>query len=156
MEKRYVVRLTEEERTELEGLVSKGKAAAYRIRHAHLLLAVEADGPNWIDEQAAHAYRCHRGTVENVRWRFVEEALEAALQRKKQVHPSRERVLDGEKEARLITLACSQPPSGRARWTLQLLADELVALQVVESICDQTVRRALKKTNSSRTCARVG
>jgi transposase len=156
MAKKYVVRLTEEERTQLEGLVSKGKAAAYRMRHAHLLLAVDADGPNWTDGQAADAYRCYRGTVENVRRRFVEQGLEAALERKKQERPSREPVLDGEKEARLITLACSQAPSGRTRWTLQLLADELVALQVVESICDQTVRRALKKTNSSRTCANAG
>lgn len=156
MGKKYVVRLTEEERGELEGLVSKGKTSAHRIRHAHLLLAVDADGPNWTDEQAAEAYRCHRGTVENVRRRLVEEGLEAALERKQRAVPPRERILDGDKEARLIALACSTPPQGRARWTLNLLADQLVLLDVVESIGAHTVRRALKKTNSSRTCASAG
>lgn len=156
MAKKYVIRLTDEEREELEGMVSKGKASAHRIRHAHLLLAVDADGPCWTDEQAAGAYRCHRGTVENVRRRFVEEGLESALERKKRPTPPRERILDGDKEARLIALACSRPPEGRARWTLSLLRDKLVMLDVVESIGVQTVRRALKKTNSNRTCASAG
>lgn len=92
----------------------------------------------------------------NVRKRFVEQGLEAAIERKKQEKPSRQRVLDGEGEAKLLSIACSQPPKGRARWTLQLLADELVALKCVDSISDQTVRRTLKKTNSNHTSVPVG
>lgn len=156
MAKKYIVRLSCEEREELESLVRKGKTQAYRIKHANILLAVDADGPSWKDEEAAEAFGCHLNTVANVRQRLVEEGLEAAVERKKQKSPSRERILDGEKEARLITLACSEPPEGRPKWTLQMLADKLVALEVVDSICDQTVRRTLKKTNSSLTCVSVG
>lgn len=151
MNKRYLVRLTSEERQQLEELVAKGKAAAYRIRHANILLAVDADGPNWSDAQAAKAFRCHGNTVANVRRRLVEGGLDAALERKKQDRPSRRRVLDGEGEARLIAIACSRPPAGRAKWTMQLLADELVALSVVESIAPKTVERTLKKTRFGRT-----
>jgi transposase len=156
MARKYVVRLGSEERESLKLLVKKGKAQAYRIKHANILLAVDADGPDWSDEEAAEAFGCHANTVANVRQRFVEQGLEAALDRKKQNSPSRERILDGEKEARLIALACSAPPQGRSKWTLQLLADKLVALKVVESISDQTVRRTLKKTNSSLTCVSAG
>lgn len=150
MNKKYIVRLSSEERIELDNLVKKGKTPAYRIKHANILLAVDSDGPGWTDEQTAKAYRCNRNTVTNVRQRFVEQGFEAAMDRKKQDEPSRKRKLDGEKEARLIAVACSQPPEGRARWTLQLLADKLVALEVVDSISDQTVRRTLKKMNLSR------
>lgn len=156
MANKYVVRLGSAERAALELLVKKGKTQAYRIKHANILLAVDADGPNGSDEQAAEAFGCHGNTVSNVRQRFVEQGLEAAVERKKQASPSRERILDGEKEARLIALACSEPPAGRSKWTLQLLADKLVTLEIVESISDQTVRRTLKKTNSSLTCASVG
>jgi transposase len=156
MNKRYVVRLTVEERGRLEALVKKGKGAAYRIKHANILLAVDADGPGAADEAVAKALSCHVNTVGNVRQRFVEQGLEAALNRKRQERPSRERILDGRGEARLITLACSQPPGGRDRWTLRLLADRLVELQVVPSISEQTVRRTLKKTNCVRTCASNG
>jgi len=156
MARKYVVRLRSEEREALEILVKKGKTQAYRIKHANILLAVDADGPDWSDEEAAEAFGCHVNTVANMRQRFVEQGLEAALERKRQKSPSRERILDGEKEARLITLACSAPPEGRSKWTLQLLADKLVALKIVESISDQTVRRTLKKTNSSLTCVSAG
>jgi transposase len=156
MARKYVVRLEFEERKALELLVKKGKTQAYRIKHANILLAVDADGPDCSDEEVAEAFGCHVNTVANVRQRFVEHGLEAALERKKQKSPSRERILDGEKEARLIALACSAPPDGRSRWTLQLLADKLVVLKVVESISDQTVRRTLKKTNSNLTCASAG
>jgi transposase len=156
MARKFIVRLNSEERAALELLVNKGKTQAYRIKHANILLAVDADGPDWSDEEAASAFGCHVNTVANVRQRFVEEGLEAAVERKKQKSPSRERILDGEKEARLIALACSAPPEGRSGWTLQLLADKLVALKIVESISDQTVRRTLKKTNSSLTCASAG
>lgn len=156
MARKYVVRLSSEEREALELLVKKGKTQAYRIKHANILLAVDADGPDDSDEEAAEAFGCHLNTVSNVRQRFVEQGLEAAVERKKQKSPSRERILDGEKEARLIALACSAPPEGRSKWTLQLLADKLVALKVVESISDQTVRRTLKKTNSNHTCVSAG
>jgi transposase len=152
MNKKYIVRLSREEREPLEELVNKGRAAAYRIKHANILLAVDADGPGWSDQQTASAYHCHLNTVKNVRQRFVEQGLDAALHRKRQEWPSRQRLLDGEKEARLIALACSEAPEGRARWTLQLLADKLVELNIVESVSDQTVRRTLKKTN----CNRIG
>jgi transposase len=156
MAKKYVVRLTPEERAELEALVRKGRTQAYRIRHANILLAVDPDGPHWTDEQAAQAFHCHHNTISNVRQRFVERGLEAALGRKRQDRPSRSPILDGEGEARLIAIACSSPPEGRARWTLKLLADRLVELEVVDSISDQTVRRTLKKTRSNRTCVSAG
>lgn len=147
MNKKYIVRLTAKEKKELENLVKKGKTQAYRVKHANILLAIDADGQNWSDHQAAKAYKCHQNTVRNVRQRFVEQGLEAALERKAQQSPSRERILDGEKEARLISIACSTPPKGRAKWTVQMLADELVVLKVVNSVSGQTVWRTLKKTN---------
>lgn len=152
----YIVRLNAEEREELKGLVRKGKAAAYKIKHANILLQVDADGPNWTDEKAVDAFGCHLNTVRNVRERFVEQGLEAALGRKKQERPSREPVIDGEAEAHLIKLACGQPPKGRNTWTLQLLADKLVELEIVERVCRETVRQTLKKTNSSHIFANVG
>jgi len=147
MNKRYIVRLTEREREELCRLVSKGRAAAYKIRHAHILLLADAGGPGWTDAQIAQAVGVHPFTVRNVRQRLVERGLEGALARKRQDRPSRRRLLDGEGEARLIALACSEPPEGRTRWTLHLLADTLVELEVVESISHETVRETLRKTN---------
>lgn len=151
MNKKYIVRLTAEERKELENMVKKGKTQAYRIKHANILLAVDADGPNWPDYQAAKAYKCHQNSVVNVRQRFVEQGFEAALERKKQQIPSRKRIIDGEKEAKLISIACSKPPKGSNKWTMQMLADELVVLKVVDSISGQTVWRTLKKMNLSLT-----
>ena len=156
MAKKYIVRLSGEERDWLQAFVSKGKAAAYKIKHANILLKADADGPGWTDKRIAEAFGCHVGTVANVRQRFVTQGLQRSLERKKQCRPSRRRKLDGEKEARLIAIACSEPPEGRARWTLQMLADELVRLQVVDSISDQTVRRTLKKTNFSLTGRSAG
>ena len=140
----------------MEILAKKGKTQAYRIKHANILLAVDADGPRWTDEETAAAFKCNRNTVHNVRERFVMQGMEAALERKKQDNPSRKRILDGEKEARLIAIACSNPPAGRAKWTLKLLADELVALEVVDTVSEQTVRRTLKKTSSSLICESAG
>jgi len=147
MPKKYIVRLTAEERTQLQDLVTKGKTQAYRIRHAHILLKADADGPAWLDREITTAFSCNRSTVEDIRKRLVTEGLDAALERKKRAHPPTERILDGEKEARLIALSCGEPPEGRSRWTLKLLADELVALHIVESISYRTVQRTLKKTN---------
>jgi len=156
LQKKYIVRLTAEERTELEALVTKGKAAAYKIKHANILLAADVNGPAWPDQQIAEAFSCHPGTVENVRRRLVLEGLAAALERQKQAQPSRPPKLDGRGEARLIALARSTPPEGQDRWTLKLLAGRLVELEVVDSISDQTVRRTLKKTTSGRISRSVG
>jgi transposase len=145
MNKKYVVRLTADERTHLEEIISKGKAAAYRIRHANVLLKVDVDGPGWSDEEVAEAFGCHGNTARNVRQRLVEQGLDAALERKKQEKPSRERVFDGEREARLIAVSCSEPPEGCAKWTMQLLADRVVELEIVGATSASTVRRTLKK-----------
>ena len=154
--KKYIIGLTQTEREWLQAMVKKGKAAAYSIKHANILLKADAGGAAWTDQRIAEAFGCHVRTVENVRRRCVLEGLEGALERKKQARPRRERKLDGEGEARLIALACSEPPEGRDRWTLQLLADQLVRLEVVDSICPQTVRRTLKKTNSNPTVSNAG
>ncbi len=147
MNKKYIVRLTDEEREYLNELVSKGKSAAYKIKHANILLKTDADDSGWTDEQAAVAFSAHRNTVAGIRQRFVEEGLESALGRKKQSAPSREKVLDGKGEASLIALSCSVPPEGHSRWTLRLLADKMAELVIAGSISHETVRQTLKKTN---------
>jgi transposase len=136
----------------LHDLIAAGKAAAKKLAHARILLKADAapGGPNWTDERIAQAVEVSTDTVARVRQRFVEHGLEAALVRKQQDRPSRQPVLDGRAEARLIALACSAPPEGRPEWTMQLLADRLVELKVVDTVSDETVRRALKKTRSSR------
>ncbi len=150
MKRKYIVTLTEEERQTLQAMLSRGKAAARKLVHARILLKADArpGGPAWSDDQIAEGLDVGRATVERVRREFVEEGFEAALERRK---PRREyaRALDGDGEARLIALACGQAPEGRARWTLRLLADRMVQLEYVESVSYQTVRRTLKKTNSS-------
>jgi transposase len=150
--KKYRVTLTAEERQQLSDLIAAGKAAARKLAHARVLLKADATdgGPAWPDARIAEAVEVGVATVERIRQRFVEQGLEAALGRKKQDRPSRPRKLDGHAEARLIALACSAPPEGRKEWTMQLLADQLVELRVVEAVCDETVRRVLKKTRSSR------
>jgi len=150
--KKYKVTLTAEERQQLSDLITAGKGAARKLAHARVLLKADASpgGPAWTDERIADAVEVSRATVERVRQRFVEEGLDAALARKRPDRPNRAPVLDGAGEARLVALACSAPPEGRAAWTLQLLADRLVELEVVESISHETVRRVLKKTSSSR------
>jgi transposase len=150
--KKYRVTLTAEERESLVALVAAGKAAAKKLTHARVLLKADQaeGGPGWIDERVAEALDVSAATIERVRQRFVEEGLEPALVRKKQDKPSRERKLDGAGEARLIALACSKVPRGRVAWTLQMLADKLVELKVVDSICPETVRQVLQKTRSSR------
>jgi transposase len=150
--KKYRVTLTAEERESLAALVATGKAAAKKLIHARILLkADQADGgPGWADQRIAEALDVSAATIERVRQRFVEQGLEPALVRKEQDKPSRERKLDGAGEARLIALACSKVPKGRVAWTLEMLADKLVELKVVDSICPETVRQALQKTRSSR------
>jgi transposase len=150
--KKYLVTLTPDEREQLTALIAAGKAAAKKLAHARILLkADQADGgPAWTDETIAEAVEVSVATVERVRRRFVEQGLDAALDRKKPDKPSRQRRLDGAAEARLIALACSKAPRGRVAWTLQMLADKLVELKVVASVCPETVRQTLQKTRSSR------
>jgi transposase len=149
MNKKYVVRLSGEERERLRRLVSVGKTAARKVLHGRILLQADqgSDGPGWSDERIAEAFSAHLRTIAGVRQRLVEQGLEAALNRKKREHPPCPPKLDGKVEARLIALCCGEPPEGRMRWTLQLLADKLVELKVVESVSYETVRRALKKTS---------
>jgi transposase len=156
--KKYLVTLTPDERQWLTSLISAGQRSALTITRARILLkADQADGgPAWEDAQIAEALDGSARTAERVRQRFVERGLEQALGRKRQDRPSRQRKFDGGAEARLIALACSAPPEGRARWTLKMLADKLVELEVFESVSDETVRRVLKKTNSSRTSRSSG
>jgi transposase len=149
--KKYIVTLTDDERQALQELIAAGKAAARKLAHARILLKADAapGGPAWADDRIAEAVEVSVATVERVRQRFVEQGLEAALARKKQDRLSRERKLDGRGEARLIAVACSSPPAGRKAWTLRLLADRLVELQVVDAIGTETVRQVLKKTSLS-------
>lgn len=146
MNKKYIVRLSDEERQQLVDLTSKGKAAAYTIRHAQILLKADAEGPAWTDARIAESFSVSINTVLSVRQRLVEQGLAAALTRQHQAHPSRTPRLDGVGEARLIALRCSAPPTGYARWTLRLLADQAVVLEMVETISHETVRQTRKKT----------
>jgi transposase len=147
----YRVKLDAEERASLERLLASGRAAARALTHARILLKADegAGGPAWTDEAIVEALDVHRATVERVRQRCVEEGVQAALRPR----PSRQlrlRKLDGAQEAHLVALACSKPPQGRDRWSIRLLADKLVDLEIVDAISYETVRRTLKKTRSSR------
>src|SRR5437763_8417134 len=144
--KRYKVTLDAEERQHLHDLIATGQAAARKLAHARILLKADAadGGPAWPDWQIADALEVSTDTVERVRQRFVELGLDAALDRKQRERPPREIKLDGRAEARLIALACSAPPDGRAAWTMQMLADKPVELAVVASIPDATARLAPK------------
>jgi Homeodomain-like domain len=148
--KRYKVTLTHDERQDLLALVSKGKTAAYKLTRARILLQADQGpgGPAWTDEHICQTLHVGRKTVERTREACVEIGLEAALQRKPRSRPGPIK-FDGEKEAHLIALACSQPPQGRTRWTLHLLADNMVELQHFEAISHETIRQHLKKTNLS-------
>ena len=148
---KYVVRLTEEERDELQGIVRRGKVAAAKRTRAQMLFKADAglEGSGPTDEQVAQALEVSTRAVHRVRKAYVEEGLSAAIERQPRREQPR-RKLDGTAEAHLVAVACSPPPGGRARWTLQLLSDKLIELQVVESISRECVRRTLKKTRSSR------
>lgn len=145
-EKRYIVRLSLEERETLEQLVNRGKVAAYKRRHAQILLKADVgeNGSSWTDHQISKAFNVSSRTVERVRQRLVENGMDAALSRAKQKR-HRSPSLDGEGEAHLVALACQEPPAGRARWTLRLLADRMVELEYVDSLSHETVRQTLKK-----------
>jgi len=144
MRKKYVVRLSEEEKGSLEKLISSGSGAARKLNHARILLKANSDGPNWHDEKIAEALNTGQSTVERVREAFVLEGLGAALNRKRP-RKTLPKKLDGTQEAYLLALTCSPPPEGAERWTLRLLANRMVELEHVESLSYETVRRTLKK-----------
>ena len=148
-EAKYVIRLTEEERSALQDRIGKPRAAAAKVLRARMVLKADVDGPGWSDPQIGEAFAVGVSTVHRLRQRLVEEGLEAALLRRPST-PQRGPKLDGEQEARRVAIACSSPPEGRMRWTLQLLADHLVELDIVDNISAETVRQTRKKTCSSR------
>jgi hypothetical protein len=144
--KKYIVRLTVEERAVCEDILKNLKGSSQKFRRAQILLKADADGPGWTDVKIAEAFNCRVQTIENVRKRLVTEGLPQALDGKKRPQPPTPCKLDGEAEAKLIALRLGKPPAGYGHWTLQLLADELVALEVVDAISHETVRKTLKKT----------
>lgn len=148
--KKYIVCLSADERQPLEKLTTTGRAPAYQVIHARILLKADTHqaGGGWTDKAISQALDVSISTIERVRQRFVEQSLEQALGRKVQQR-RKARLLDGEQEAQLIALACSDPPEGRAQWSLRLLAERMVSLDYVESISYETVRQTLKKTNLS-------
>ena len=146
MRKKYIVRLTDEERQTCMAVIKKLKGTSQKVRRAQILLKADADGPAWTDAKIAEAFNCRIQTIENLRKRFVTESFELALIRKKRQTPPTQPLLDGKGEAKLISMRLGKPPAGYGRWTLHLLADELVALEVVDSISHETVRQTLKKT----------
>ena len=146
MEKKYIVRLSEVERDALGSVVKKLKGCSQKVRRARILLKADADGPGWTDRKIAEAFDCRIKTVENLRRKLVTEGFDAALNRKKRATPPREKLLDGEQEAKVIALRLGDPPPGFANWSLRLLADKIVELGIVSSISHETVRRTLKKT----------
>jgi hypothetical protein len=145
MNKKYVVRLSDAEREQCRDVVKHLKGSSLKVRRAQILLKADADGPNWTDEQIADAFDCRRQTVENLRRRVVLDGFETALRGVARQSPSRKPILDGEQEAKLIALRLGQPPKGYGKWTLRLLADEMVALEITEAISHETVRQTLKK-----------
>ena len=146
MNKKYIVRLTDDERAACEAVIKKQKGKSQLLRRATILLKADADGPAWEDAKISEAVGCRTRTVENVRQALVPEGFEAALARKKRATPPTPKLLDGAAEAKVIALRLGKPPVGHGHWTLRLLADQLVELEVVESISAETVRQTLKKT----------
>lgn len=146
MQKKYTVRLTHEERERLHEVIKKLKGSGQKVRRAHILLKADADGANWTDQQIANAFLCRTKTVENIRQRFVLHGFEQALEGKKREHPPRQKLLNGEQEAKIIATRLGRPPPGYASWTLRLLAQQVVELEITDAISYETVRQTLKKT----------
>lgn len=146
MQKKYVVRLTDEERDELNQVIKKLKGSSQKVRRAQILLKADADGPNWTDRRIAEAFSCRTKTVENVRQRLVERGFAETLNGARPATPPVSKLLDGEQEAKIIATRLGPPPQGYANWTLRLLARKVVELEIVESVSRETIRRTLKKT----------
>ncbi len=148
MKKIYIVRLTDEERETCLAVVKKLKGTSTKVRRANILLKADADGPNWKDQRIADAFFCTRQSVENLRKRLVTEGFEIALHGKKRQTPPRQNSLDGEQEAKVIALRLSDPPKGRNGWTLRLLAEKVVELEIAPAVSHVTIQKTLKKTKS--------
>ena len=146
MIKKYIVRLTDEEREMLKQVIEKQKGTSQKVRRAQVLLKADAEGPGWTAARIADAFGCRTQTVENIRQRLVTEGFEVTLNGQPRLKPPGSRLLDGEQEAKVIALRLGSPPPGFSNWTLRLLAEQVVALEIVESISYETVRRTLKKT----------
>ena len=146
MLKKHIVRLTDAERVLLGQVVAKLKGTSQRVRRAQVLLKADADGPGWTDAKIAEAFGCRTKTVENIRERFVTRGFELTLDGEPRLKPPRAKLLDGAQEAKVIALRLGAPPPGFSNWTLRLLAERVVALEIVESISYETVRRTMKKT----------
>jgi transposase len=146
MLKKYIVRLTDPERQTLAQVVGKFKGSSQRVRRAQALLKADADGPGWTDARIAEAFGCRTKTVENIRERFVTQGFDVTLDGHARPKPPRPKLLDGAQEAKVIAMRLGPPPPGFANWTLRLLAEQVVTLEIVESISHETVRRTLKKT----------
>jgi hypothetical protein len=146
MQKKYIVRLSKEERNTLREVVKKLKGGSQKARRAQVLLKADADGPAWTDSRIAEAFGCRRQTVETIRQRFVECGFRETLDGKQRANPPTEKLLDGEQEAKVIATRLGPPPKGYANWTLRLLARKVVELEIVETVSYETVRRTLKKT----------
>ena len=146
MQKKYIVRLSKQEREILEGVVKKLKGGGQKVRRAQVLLKADANGPAWSDSRIAEAFGCRRQTVEVIRQRFVETGFQETLDGKKRANPPTPKLLDGEQEAKIIAMRLGPPPKGYANWTLRLLARKVVELEIVDAVSYETVRRTLKKT----------
>jgi hypothetical protein len=146
MQKKYVVRLTDQERDELRAVIKRLKGTSQKVKRAQVLLKADADGPNWTDERISEAFSCRTRTVELIRQRLVERGFEETLNGAQRTTPPIAKLLDGKQEARLIAMRLGSPPKGYANWTLRLLARKVVELEIVDSICHETVRRTLQKT----------
>lgn len=145
MAKKYIVRLSEEERESLKQIIKKLNGSSQKVRRAHILLKADADGSNWTDEEIAEAYLCRTQTAANIRKRFVTEGFDVTLQGKKRLNPPRSKCLDGEQEAQVIALRLGPPPKGFSNWSLRLLTEQVIALEIVDSISHETLRQTLKK-----------
>ena len=145
MQKKYLVRLTIEERGELQEIVKKLKGTSQKVKRAQILLKADADGPNWTDLRIAEAFGCRRQTVESIRQRLVERGFSETLHGAKPQVPRNRKLLTGDQEAKVIAMRLGAPPKGYANWTLRLLSRKLVELDIVESISHESVRRTLKK-----------
>ena len=146
MHQKYIVRLTANERQQLQGVIKRLKGSSQKVRRAQILLKADANGPHWTDQQIADAFNCRIRTVEKIRQRLVEQGFEVVLNGVKRTKPPTDKLLDGEQEAQLITMRLGPPPAGYANWSLRLLARKLVELGLVEAISHETVRQTLKKT----------
>lgn len=146
MQKKYIVRLTDAERATLTELVKKLKGSSQKVRRAQILLKADAEGPSWTDAKIAEVVGCRTKTVENVRERLVTMGFDITLNGQPRAHPPRAKLLDGAQEAQVIAMRLGPPPNGFANWSLRLLAEQVVALEIVESISHETVRQTLKKT----------